>query len=174
MKEQWKDISGYEGLYMVSNLGRIKSMHRWKRAKCPDEYFLKMTLGNNGYVQVTLYKNNSKHKFLVHRLVAEAFVPNDDGLQFVNHKDENRENNAADNLEWCTVQYNNNYGTARFRQMLALGSPVEQRLSNGQLLATYTTSSIAEAITGISRKEIAACIRGDLHSAGGFVWSKPM
>lgn len=172
MNEIWKDIQGYEGLYQISNLGRVKSYRQWKRASCPAEYILKNSIANNGYCQITLYKDRKKKKFLVHRLVAEAFIPNPKNLPHINHKDENPSNNNVNNLEWCTPQYNNCYGTARFRAMITNGYPVNQYLINGQWLATYVTSSVAADITGISIKEISACIRGDLHSAGGFIWSK--
>ena len=173
MDEIWKDVEGYEGFYQVSTLGRVKSFCRWKRASCPEEYILKHAVNNRGYHQVMLYKNGEKKKFLVHRLVAMAFLPNPNCYPHINHIDENVENNCADNLEWCTAQYNNCYGTGKFRRMLTSGRPVEQRLINGQLLATYTTTTIAQEITGISGKEISACVRGDLQSAGGYVWTKP-
>lgn len=172
MEEIWKDIKGYEGLYQVSNTGKIKSFRKWKKASCPEEYILKPSANENGYLSVTLYKSTrrKRDKFLVHRLVAAAFVPNPNKHYYVNHIDENKQNNRADNLEWCTVQYNNTYGTARFRSMITSGNPVEQRLSNGQLLATYVSTTIAQEITGISRKEISACLRGEINSAGGFIW----
>ena len=173
MSEMWKDIDGYEGLYQVSNTGKVKSFRAWKRAKCPNEYILKPTANNRGYLAVTLYKDASKRKYLVHRLVAEAFIPNPNNYPQINHIDEDITNNSFENLEWCTPLYNNCYGTARFRAMLTTGKPVEQRLINGQLLATYVTATIAQDITGISAKEINACIRGFLHSAGGFIWTRP-
>lgn len=173
MEETWKDIVGYEGLYQVSSCGRVKSFRKWKKASCPDEYILKQSLNNTGYYQVMLYTKDSRKKFLVHRLVAEAFIENPKQLPYINHIDENRTNNSVENLEWCTARYNNTYGTGTFRRMLSKGFPVEQRLVNGQLLATYVTSSIAQKITGISRKEITSCIRGDSQSAGGFIWTKP-
>lgn len=173
MDEQWKDIHGYEGYYQVSSLGRVKSFQKWKRAKRPDELILKHYVNNRGYHQVTLYKGKERHKYLVHRLVAEAFLPNEKNLPQVNHIDENIDNNAANNLEWCSALYNNCYGTARFRAMITTGRPVEQRLINGQLLATYVSTTVAQEITGISKKEIAACLRGVMYSAGGFVWTSP-
>lgn len=172
MDEIWKDVDGFEGLYQVSNMGRVKSFKKWKRAGSPDEYILKNCKNNRGYHTVTLYRGKERHKFLVHRLVASAFIPNPNDLPHINHMDENIDNNNADNLEWCTPQYNNCYGTARFRQMLTTGTPVKQALINGTVIATYRTTTIAQEITGISRKEIAACVRGHLATAGGFIWSK--
>lgn len=172
MEEIWKDIKGYEGLYQVSNLGRIKSFRRGKRAYCPTEYILKNSITDKGYCMVTLYNNTKREKFLVHRLVAEAFIPNPNSMPHINHIDENKTNNCVNNLEWCTPQYNNCYGTARFRAMMTKGHPVHQCLINGEWLATYATNSVASEITGVSVKEISACLRGSLHSAGGFVWKR--
>lgn len=169
--ELWKDIKGYEGLYKISNMGRVKSFRQWTRASCPDEYILKPSIANNGYCQVTLYKDAKKKKFLVHRLVAEAFLPNPHNLPHINHKDENRLNNIVDNLEWCTPRYNNNYGTARLRSSLTQGHPVKQYLVSGQWIATYATPSIASKITGISTPNINSCARGASQLAGGYLWS---
>lgn len=172
MNEIWKDIKGYEGLYQISNWGEVKSFQKWKKAGCPSEYILRHALLKNGYHTVMLYKGGTKKKFLVHRLVASAFIPNPYNLPHINHIDEDVSNNRADNLEWCTPLYNNCYGTARFRAMITSGTPVVQKLINGQVLAIYITTTVAQEITGISRKEIAACVRGDLATAGGFVWEK--
>ena len=98
--EKWKHIAGYEGLYLVSNLGRVRNA----------EKVLKPTLNSKGYERVGLHKNGRLKTVYVHRLVAEAFVPNPEKLPQVNHKDENKRNNHADNLEWCTPLYNNTYG----------------------------------------------------------------
>ncbi len=98
--EIWKHIAGYEGLYWVSNLGRVKNA----------EKVLKLTPNKKGYQRVGLHKNGKIKTVYVHRLVAEAFVPNNNNLPQVNHKDENKSNNNADNLEWCTSLYNNTYG----------------------------------------------------------------
>lgn len=121
MKEIWKDIKGYEGLYQVSNLGNIKSVNRIVRFKngyrCLPEKILKISsFCNSKYMQVNLSKNSKIKTYSLHRLVAETFIPNPNNLPCVNHKDENPQNNCVDNLEWCTHKYNSNYGTLKKRQ----------------------------------------------------------
>lgn len=118
--EVWKDIEGFEGLYQVSNLGRIKSLPRTVRAprgcfRQVRERILKYQVTGAGYALVHLCKPNVQQMVLVHRLVAQAFIPNPLGLKLVNHKDENPLNCSVDNLEWCTHKYNLNYGTCRER-----------------------------------------------------------
>jgi len=134
MEEVWKDIKGYEGLYQVSNIGNVKSLYRI------DEYYIHGVLykrprkekmlaqqKNHGYKRVSLCKKAKQKWFFVHRLGAEAFLPNPNNLPQVNHKDENKENNfiwvnedgsvdfEKSNLEWCTEDYNKNYGTMKKR-----------------------------------------------------------
>ena len=109
--EIWKDIKGYEGLYQVSNKGRIKSLNYRRTGK---EGMLKGVPNKYGYLMVILYKNRKRNYFYVHRLVAQAFIPNPDNLPEVNHiidDFEHRSDNRVENLEWCTREYNNNYGT---------------------------------------------------------------
>ena len=114
--EIWKDIEGYEGLYQVSNKGRIKSLNRIdSRGRKVNEKILSSKPNNKGYLRVHLYKNGKRKPFSVHRLVAIAFIPNPNNLLEVNHKDENKENNTVDNLEWCNRKYNTNYGSRNER-----------------------------------------------------------
>lgn len=103
-EEKWRDIKGYEGLYQVSNYGRIKSF-KHKKIR-----ILKTVINKYGYERVILCKNNQNKNFSVHRLVAIAFIHNPNNYPQVNHKDENKSNNYVDNLEWCTRSYNCCYG----------------------------------------------------------------
>lgn len=117
--EEWKDIKGYEGLYQVSSEGRVKSLSR--EVETLNKYgtmikticsrILVPCLSSVGYMNVNLYKDKKMKRFQIHRLVAEAFVPNPHSLPIINHKDECKTNNFASNLEWCSVEYNNRYGS---------------------------------------------------------------
>lgn len=169
MKEIWKDIPNYEGLYQISNLGRVKSFRQSSKFHKASEYILKSALANNGYCQVTLYNNTRKKKFLVHRLVAEAFIPNPNNYPFINHKDENPSNNEADNLEWCTARYNNAYGTARVRIIDAKSRPIEQLTLDGKVIAVYRSTRIASELLGINRGTLkSAIIKGS--QCNGYLW----
>lgn len=119
MQEIWKDILDYEGLYQVSNLGRIKSLNRkvtqYNGYNYSERFYkgkiLKYCVKPNGYAQVGLGKNGKIKWFAVHRLVAQAFIDNLNNEKYINHKDENKLNNKVENLEWCSCSYNINYGT---------------------------------------------------------------
>lgn len=117
MEEIWKDIPGYEGLYQVSNLGRVKSFDRYveydngRGIHYHKGRFIKPSISPGGYRIIGLYKEKVRRSAKVSRLVAEAFIPNPDNLPIVNHKDENKTNDTVENLEWCDIKYNTNYGT---------------------------------------------------------------
>lgn len=120
IEEIWKDIPNYEGLYQVSNIGRVRSYDRniiyiSKTGKVckrllPGRIMI-ARVGDDGYYSVELYKNKSSKRIKIHRLVALTFIPNPNNFPCINHKDETRTNNNVENLEWCTYLYNNNYGT---------------------------------------------------------------
>ena len=118
--ELWKWIPGWEGYYMVSTHGRIKSVDRYVNGKNGSKCLmkgkiLKQGTDRDGYKKVVLYKNKKGKTYRVHRLVAMTFIPNSNNLSYVNHKDENPSNNTVWNLEWCTHKYNDNYGTRNER-----------------------------------------------------------
>ena len=101
--EEWKDIQGYEGMYQISSHGRVRSF-KYNKPK-----ILKPQRHYKGYLFITLHKNGISKKYKIHRLVAQAFIPNPNNYPQVNHKDEIKHNNNINNLEWCTVAYNNTY-----------------------------------------------------------------
>lgn len=120
MEEIWKPVKDFEDKYEISNMGRVKSLQREVRgiSNCKRIFpskILKQSNNGYGYYIVNLCKNNKPKISYVHRLVAQAFIPNPDNLPEVNHKDENKANNCVDNLEWCTSKYNANYGTRNER-----------------------------------------------------------
>lgn len=157
--EEWKDIKGYEGLYQVSNLGRVKSF------KFNRERLLKLRFTGR-YYQMILYKNKSCKSYYIHRLVAEMFISNPDNLPFVNHKDENKQNNCVDNLEWCTQKYNINYGTSLKKRIDLMGKPVIC-METGK---RYKSALEAGKQIGINYKHICDCCRGRRKTTGGYHW----
>lgn len=172
--EIWKDIEGYEG-YQVSNEGRVKSLN-YKRTK--QEKILK---GNNiglGYFQVKLYKDGKYEMKLVHRLVAETFLENPNHYDQVNHKDENKENNCVDNLEWCDRDYNCNYGTRNQK----IGESSRKRCSKrvdqidpqtGEVICQW--DSVNECgRNGYSQANVSKCARGLQKEHKGYIWKYPM
>ena len=164
MEEIWKDKKDYEGLYQVSNWGRIKSI------KFGKEKILKLNKDKDSYLQVTLCKNNIKKVYKVHRLVAEAFLPNSDNLPQVNHKDEDKTNNNVENLEWCDSLYNVRYGTGIERRSKKRSKPVLQYTLDGEFVREWP--SIMECgRNGYSQGNIWICCQGKRQTHKGFRWS---
>ena len=159
--EIWRDIEGYEELYQVSNLGRVRSLNYNRTGKVRN---MKLGTYPNGYKMVDLKKDKKRKAHLVHRLVAKAFIPNPnpDQLYEVNHKDEDKTNNAVENLEWCTHMYNQMYGTKRERQAKSKGKPVIC-ITTGE---TYYCAREAMRKTGVHNSNISKCCNGQCKSAG--------
>ena len=117
MKEKWADIKGYEGLYQISSYGRVKSLNK-KGGNGKNQKEQLMRLSKRKYLTISLCKNSKYETFNVHRLVAEAFIPNPQNLKYVNHIDYDKYNNKVDNLEWCTARENSLWSLENMRKAL--------------------------------------------------------
>ena len=179
--EYWVDVPDYEGLYSISNKGRIKSISRIKNGGTRFEYksrecLLKPSITKDGYLTVYLCKNGIRKAHAIHRLVAIAFIDNNNELSDVNHKDENKLNNCVENLEWCSKAYNIKYGTRTQR----VSKRISQYSKDGALLNTFNSVKEASRLTGIGTSNIHnSAINKTVvkngkeyicRSAGGFIW----
>ena len=161
----WKDVKGYEGLYLVSDEGEVYSLPRivnnGRGTYVTGGRLLKPGKRAQYYSFVILSDGeNIEHKSL-HRLVAEAFIPNPNDYPEVNHIDENTDNNAANNLEWCTRQYNIDYSKSK---------KVSQWTMDGEKVAEYKSIAFASQISGINRTAINNALVGWSKTAGGYIW----
>lgn len=180
MEEIWKDIDGYEGLYQVSNLGRIKSLYR---ITCIDRHIPEKILRpalSRGYLGVALHKNMKQKTFTIHRLVAIAFLPKIENKTHVNHKDGNKLNNNVENLEWCSQLENNRHcfdvlGKMSWRMGMSI-KPINakqiiqiDKITNNEI-CKYESLMDAERKTGIQFKNIHKVCNNKRKTAGGFKW----
>lgn len=171
MVEEWRDIIGYEGKYQVSNCGRVKTLNYNNTGR---ERIKQLETNTKGYKKIDLYKNGEREPFLVHRLVAIAFIPNPNNFPIVNHKDENPSNNCVDNLEWCDVKYNINYGTSQERRSKSITGGKNPKSKS---IICIDTNEIFTSIIEASRKynidqsSITKCCKGKRKIAGGYKWA---
>ena len=161
--EVWKPVVGYEGLYEVSNIGRVRSINFHKSGKAK---VMRPSLNTWGYPIVDLRKNSKRHSYTVHRLVALAFIPNPDNLPEINHKNEIKNDNTVENLEWCTRKYNINYGTAIKRR----SKLIVEFDNNGNVVGKWKSACEASRYYKIGRKNIYDCLHGKQKTSKGFVW----
>lgn len=172
MKEIWRDITGYEEYYQVSNYGRVRSLNRVVGCKRIKGQFIRGYINDDGYRQVGLRKDGERKFYRVHRLVAIEFIENPNSYLEVNHKDEVKLNNHVDNLEWCNHEYNNNYGTKKER--------MSKKMQGNQNNAEYrkkvrclNTGEVFESILAASkhhksarRSGISCCCNGNRKTCG--------
>lgn len=185
--ERWKDIIGYEGLYQVSNLGRVKTFNYLHH----EGYVQILKSGNvtGGYLRVVLYKNGKRKHYMVHRLVAEAFLPNPLNLPYINHKIEGLEGKRMNmvifnedgtidynqtTLEWCDAKYNINYGTRNKRVSGAmtngkLSKKVLQYTLNGEFVREWPSANECGR-NGFDQANVSACCRGVKPHYKGYIW----
>ena len=198
--EEWRPVKGYEGLYEVSDLGRVRSLDRVVIVSTDESTRHKrilrgMVLSNlnnkNGYLFVSLSRDGILKRHYIHRLVAIAFIPNPNNYPIINHKDETRDNNRVDNLEWCTQFYNINYGNAikkirdfnlsdknpnkgrhrpeKFKEKVR--KPILQFNRDGiRLVREWDSARTAGDVLGICASTITAVCRGRCQSYKNFIW----
>ena len=152
------DIKGYEGIYAITSCGKVWS-YKTKR-------FLKTIKTRKGYERVYLYKDNNVKHPTIHKLVAIAYIPNPNNLPQINHKDENKENNSVNNLEWCTNKYNSNYGTRNKRMAKAKW----KKVLCIELNRIFDSEKQAETELKICVSRISECCSGKNKTAGGYHW----
>lgn len=177
MKEIWKDVLGYEGIYMVSNLGNVKSLDHTINIISPHYYngrtmFIKgrdIALRDTkaGYKEVVLCHEGTRKDYKVHRLVAEHFLENPNNLPAINHKDEDKQNNIVTNLEWCDQPYNVRYGTRAQKYSI----PVIQSDLEGNIIKEWQSANMAAKELNIPQSSINNCCRGKASKSHNYKWS---
>ena len=189
MEEIWKDINGFEGLYQISNLGRVKSLERYSIQKhLIEEKILNISHSQAGYVDVSLYKDGKRIHKKPHRLVAEAFIPNPNNLPEVDHIDTNKDNNRIDNLRWCTHSENHlNPLTVELKRKINLGKKLKPEvvermkkkinvIKDGEVIYTFGSykdlRETSENILGVKLWDIYArkVIQGKLEEYHGYTF----
>ena len=171
MDEIWRDIKNYEGLYQVSNLGRVKSLKRViihsNGKNCfYKEKILKPVKTKNSYLVICLHKKGKQKRFYIHKLVGESFIVNPNNYPCINHKDENKENNNVNNLEWCTYEYNNTYGTRLERYSTSKSIPIYCLETN----KIYKSAKECAKELNLSRGNIVNVLKGRQKQAKGYTF----
>jgi hypothetical protein len=174
--EIWKDVKGYENIYKVSNQGRIKSIERYikhsdgRKPQYHKELIRKPQLSNKGYLNIRLSKENKLKSYLVHKLVAEAFIPNTDNKQQVNHKDGNKENNNDWNLEWVTNSENQIHAL-KFGLKIPFTRKVAKMNLEGEILKVYDSIKSVKK-DGFTSENVVSICKGTYgrYTHHGFKW----
>ena len=156
--EVWRDVQNYEGLYKVSNLGRILSVKK--------QLILKPKQSHHNYLRIQLYNKSKFKTFAIHRIVATAFIPNPNNYKEVNHLNENPSDNSVANLEWCSRKHNVNYG-ARTTKTMKMVTQIDK---NDNVVATYRSLSEASKKTNARQGAISNVCTGRAKTAGGSRW----
>jgi len=178
MIETWEDVIGFEGYYQVSSLGRVKAIARLKKRisygkqtdfKCKEK-ILFLAQDMHGYLRIRLMRDRYEERKKVHRLVAEAFIPNPENKPEVNHKNGRKDDNSVSNLEWVTRSENSIHALRTGLQSINRQIAVAQYDFLGNEIKRFKSRAEAYRQTGINASGISGCIAGRLHSAGGFKW----
>ena len=159
-----KDILGYEGLYAITSCGKVWS-YKSKKFLKPQKRKRK-----GGYLQVNLHKDGEQKTYTIHRLVQKAYLPNPSNLPQVNHKDENKENNALPNLEWCDQSYNSNYGSRNEKVGKAISKALSIPVFCEELNRTFESGTAAARELNLNQSNIIQCCKGKRKTCGDFHW----
>lgn len=174
IQENWLPIKGYEDLYEVSDQGNVRSIDRMIFQQGRFQRYKGSVISpfknNGGYLCVRISKDNKKKSFTVHRLVAEAFIPNPNNLPQINHKNEDKTCNSVENLEWCDCRYNLMYGTLPEKRKSRCCQTICMYDKHGRFVRSIRSARDAERELGISHSTILDCCKGKAYSAGGFIW----
>lgn len=172
--EVWKNVKGYENLYQVSSEGRVKSLCRYVNNNGGLEYregkIMKSCKHNKGYPQIVLCKEGKQKTYCIHRLVAQAFILNPNNYPVVNHKDEDKTNNKVENLEWCTSQYNNTYGTRLKKSAKSKSISILQFTKDSEFVKKWESGVQVQKELGFNHSSISSCCRGRRKTCGGYRW----
>ncbi|MFT3994747.1 MAG: NUMOD4 domain-containing protein [Dysgonomonas sp.] len=160
--EVWADIADFEGLYKISNKGRIKNTIRNNNLK----YFI----NKQGYVIVKLSKNGVRYSLRVHRLMAQSFIPNPNNYPIINHKDEDKSNYCLSNLEWCNHKYNNTYGSLPDRKSEWSKRPVIKLSKSGSIIREYESVNDAGIDNNVHPSNISNCLKERNKTSAGYRW----
>lgn len=153
-EEIFKDIAGTDGKYQISNFGKVYNTKAGR--------FLKGGLSSSGYMRVVLTINGKRVYKNIHRLIAEAFIPNPDNLPFINHINEEKTDNSIENLEWCTQEHNNTWGSKAYN--------ILQFDKQGNFIKEYQSRVYAARAVGITPDAITMCCSGSQQTAAGYIW----
>ena len=175
MSEEWRDVVGYEGLYQVSDQGHVKSLERTfidksGRKRTVKERILKPRTDRYGYLIVDLRDGGKRKHFKVHRLVCQAFHENPGNKPQVNHINEDKADNRACNLEWCTRRENCNHGTRNERSAKNRSKSVGQYTRDGELVKIWPSTIEVQRQTGFSQGNICKAANGKFKQVYGFIW----
>lgn len=166
MEEIWAEVYGFDHLYEISNLGRLRTKFAGKRGYTKEYRIIEPLNNGKGYLRFNLRLNGKQKTAYVHRLVAEAFISNPNGYKEINHKDENKANNCSDNLEWCNHLYNQNYGTLGER----VGTIRKKKIRCIESGIIYDSLTEASKAMSVCSTAINNCLKKRSKTCCGYTW----
>lgn len=167
MKEEWKEVFGFDILFEVSNMGKVRTKHHGKTGYQKEYRFIAQADNGSGYLRINIPQSGKQKTIYIHKLVAEAFISNPEALSEVNHIDENKSNNRADNLEWCSHKYNCQYGTRNQK----VSQKNRKRVVCNETKIVFESLGEAAKAFDVCDTAIANCLKGRSKTCAGHTWS---